>query len=71
MCTIFAQIVAVQIVSLWHLNIGSCAAIPSTILYSLERGSEGLSMSLEEATLARKLSLYWVFVDDNRCIYFI
>ena len=56
MCTIFIQILAVQIVSLWHLNVGCIVAIPSTILYSLERGSEGLSMSLEDAALARKLS---------------
>ena len=56
-CTIFTQTVAVNIVCLWHLILGACAAIPSTILYSLERGSEGLSMSLEKATLARKLSL--------------
>ena len=52
---IFLQIVAAIIVSLFQLVGASCNAIPSTILYSLERGSEGISMSLEDATLARKL----------------
>ena len=55
MCAIFVQIVATIMFSLFQLINGSCTAIPSTILYSLERGSEGISMSLEDAALARKL----------------
>ena len=52
-----SQIVAAVIVSLWQLIDGTCAALPSTILYSLETGSDEISMSLQEATSARKLSL--------------
>ena len=48
------QVVATLFVSLWHLNDGACVSISSTILYSLERGSEGIRMSLDEATLVRK-----------------
>ena len=48
------QILAALIVSLWQLIDGSCASVPSTILYSLERGSEGITMSMENATFARK-----------------
>ena len=55
MCAIFVQIMAAIIVSLFQLIDGACTAIPSTMLYSLERGSEGMSMSLEVATWARKL----------------
>ena len=47
---------ATLIVTLWHLNDGACVSISSTILYSLERGSEGITMSLDEATLVRELS---------------
>ena len=46
---------AAIIVSLWQLIDGTSAALPSTILYSLERGTEEMSMSLQEATTARKL----------------
>ena len=55
-CNLSVQIVATLIFSLFQLIIGSCSAIPSTILYSLERGSEGMRLSLEDAALARKLS---------------
>ena len=52
--TLHPQILAANIVCLAELIYGSCNAIPSTMLYSFERGSEGISMSLEEASWARK-----------------
>ena len=55
-CIICVQILAALIVSLWQLIDGSCASIAATILYSWDRGSEEMSMSLEVAVLARKLS---------------
>ena len=50
------QVVATFFVTLWHLNDGACVSISSTILYSLERGSEGIMVSLDEATLVREIS---------------
>ena len=50
------QVVATIIVTLWHLNDGACVSISSTILYSLEKGTEGIKMSLDEATLVRKFT---------------
>ena len=52
----FMQVVATIIVTLWHLNDGACVSISSTILYSLEKGTEGIKMSLDEATLVRKFT---------------
>ena len=48
------QILAANIICLVELIYGACNATPSTLLYSFEKGSEGISMSLEEASWARK-----------------
>ena len=53
-CFIALQIVAAVTVSLFQLINASCTAIPSTLLYSLERGSEGITISLKVAALARR-----------------
>ena len=50
------QVMGTLLVTFWHLNDGACVSISSTILYSLERGSEGIKESLEEAILIRTLS---------------
>ena len=50
------QVMGTLLVTLWHFNDGACVSISSTILYSLERGSEGIKESLEEAILIRTLS---------------
>ena len=54
MLQINSQVMAAIIVSFSQLNDGASAALPSTLLYSLERGTEEISMSLQEATTARK-----------------
>ena len=55
-CNGLIQVMGTLLVTLWHLNDGACVSISSTILYSLERGSEGIKESLEEAILIRTLS---------------
>ena len=55
------QVMGTLLVTLWHLNDGACVSISSTILYSLERGSEGIKESLEEAILVRTLFQYNFF----------
>ena len=58
------QVMGTLVVTLWHLNDGACVSISSTILYSLERGSEGIKESLEEAILVRTLFQYkFLFLD--------
>ena len=57
------QVMGTLVVTLWHLNDGACVSISSTILYSLERGSEGIKESLEEAILVRTLFQYNLFLE--------
>ena len=57
-CNRLIQVMGTLVVTLWHLNDGACVSISSTILYSLERGSEGIKESLEEAILVRTLFQY-------------
>ena len=54
-----AQLMATILVSLWQLVDGACISILSTVMYSFERGSEGVKVSLDEGTLAREI--YRVF----------
>lgn len=48
------QILAANIISLMLLIYGCCNGIYSTLLYSFEKGSEGISMPLEDASWACK-----------------
>ena len=50
------QVEASIFILLWNLIDVAWFSISSTILYSLERGSEGIQVSIDEATLARKLA---------------
>ena len=58
MITFFLKILAAVLVSLLLLIGGAGSTIGSTLIYSLERGSEGIRMPFDEASLAGKLSDY-------------
>ena len=39
------------------VSLGSCVAISSALVYSLEKGEDGLKMTLEEASWIRQLKM--------------
>ena len=53
---------AAVLVSLLLLIGGACSTIASTLIYSLERGSEGINLSFDEAALAGKLDNLDIFI---------
>ena len=48
------QVLATIITSLWQLIESASVANLSTVIYSAERGYEGITVSLDEGTLARE-----------------
>ena len=40
------------------VSLGTCVAISSALVYSLEKGEDGLKMTLEEASWIRQLKMY-------------
>ena len=44
------------------VSLGSCVAISSALVYSLEKGEDGLKMTLEEASWIRQLKMYKSFM---------
>ena len=65
---IFLKILAALLVSILLLIGGAGSTIGSTLIYSLERGSEGISMPFDEASLAGKscnLDIFISFLTHN------
>lgn len=51
--------------TLTGVSLGTCVAISSALVYSLEKGEDGLKMTLEEASWIRQLKMYnilWILV---------
>ena len=59
---VYTQVVATIITSLWQLIESASVANLSTVIYSAERGYEGITVSLDEGTLARE-SPTWTELD--------